>query len=263
MYTQFKQILFISAIALTAASCDKKEDPVVPTTPTPTGPAEMHIMFKNYVGTSEMELDNATYTNQKGETYKISLFNYYISNIKFTKKDGTEYAEPESYHLIQQSSSTSGHFHIEDVPAGEYKSVTFTVGVDEARNTSGAQTGALDPVNGMFWTWNTGYIMAKLEGTSDASTATDKVFRHHIGGFKGEMSGVRTITLDFPATIAVGDKAAGDIVIKTDAAKWFGPDNVISIAEASDIMMPSATSVKIANNYSKMFSITSATTVIE
>ncbi|WP_316930094.1 MbnP family protein, partial [Hymenobacter sp. IS2118] len=42
---------------------------------------------------------------------------------------------------------------LKDIPVGDYQSVSFTVGVDSARNVAGAQTGALDPNNGMFWTW--------------------------------------------------------------------------------------------------------------
>jgi hypothetical protein len=59
----------------------------------------------------------------------------------------------------------------------------FMIGVDSARNNSGAQTGALDPTNGMFWSWSTGYIMAKFEGTSAQSPAAANALKFHIGGF--------------------------------------------------------------------------------
>ena len=52
------------------------------------------------------------------------------------------------------------------MPAGNYNSLSFLLGVDSMHNVSGAQTGALDPANDMFWTWNSGYVMAKMEGAS-------------------------------------------------------------------------------------------------
>jgi hypothetical protein len=47
--------------------------------------------------------------------------------------------------------------------------IRFLLGVDSARNVSGIQTGALDPARGMFWTWNSGYVMAKIEGSSPSA----------------------------------------------------------------------------------------------
>ena len=40
------------------------------------------------------------------------------------------------------------------------------LGVDSLRNVTGVQTGALDPAMDMYWTWNTGYVMAKLEAAA-------------------------------------------------------------------------------------------------
>ena len=38
------------------------------------------------------------------------------------------------------------------------------LGVDSVLNYNGVHEGALDPINGMYWTWQTGYIHCKLEG---------------------------------------------------------------------------------------------------
>jgi hypothetical protein len=57
-------------------------------------------------------------------------------------------------------------FDFINVPAGTYTGMYLTMGVDSARNVSGAQEGALDPANGMFWSWTSGYIMIKAEGLS-------------------------------------------------------------------------------------------------
>src|SRR5690606_605399 len=109
-------------------------------------------------------------------------FNYWITNIRLTRSDGTEFREEESYRLIRGDKQATTHFHIPEVPAGTYTGIKFMIGVDVPRNTSGAQTGALDPaVNGdMFWSWSTGYIQAKLEGTSPQSSDTvNSSFQYH------------------------------------------------------------------------------------
>ncbi len=257
---KFKTLAIVSLFALATISCNKKDDP----DPVDTNqPAEMGFTFKNVVGIDPLVLGtNNQYFNASNEQYQVTTFNYYISNIKLVKKDGTTYDEPESYHLVQESTPSSKHFHLEDIPYGEYTGVQFLIGVDEARNTAGAQTGALDPQNGMFWDWNSGYIMAKMEGISSASTAADGTFRYHIGGFSGDNNVLRTVKMDFPSSLVIGSGSVGELEIKADAAKWFTPNN-ISIAATNSIMMPGPTARKIADNYAKMFSINTATVTIE
>jgi hypothetical protein len=72
------------------------------------------------------------------------------------------------------------------------------LGVDSIRNVSGIQTGALDPLKGMFWTWNSGYVMAKLEGSSESSNSAGNRFTYHIGGFRPGMNVLKTIDLIIP-----------------------------------------------------------------
>lgn len=261
MNNYLKSALLLLSISAVAVSCKKKKDPE-PVTPTVTS-AEVHMNFKNYAGNDALQLNSGTYTTAQGESITISKFNYYISNIKLTATDGSVYTEPESYHLMQQEKLGSLHFHLEEVPLKTYNKVTFMVGVDEARNTSGAQTGDLDPVNGMFWTWNTGYIMAKMEGTSPQSTdTTNHSYKLHIGGFKGDYNAVKEVTLTFPTPVTLAAGSSGELVIKADALKWFAP-SAIKLSEGSEIMIPSARSKSIADNYAQMFTLQSAVQVTE
>src|SRR5690606_18580217 len=72
---------------------------------------------------------------------------------------------------------------IDNVPAGYYVEIQYTMGVDSEKNVSGAQVGALSLSNGMFWDWNSGYIMLKAEGYSPQ--AENNGFAFHLGGFSG------------------------------------------------------------------------------
>jgi hypothetical protein len=256
---KFKTLAAVALFSLAVASCNKKDDP----DPVDENkPAEMGFTFKHVVGIDPLVLGtNNQYFNDLNEQFQVTTFKYYVSNVKLIKKDGTSYAEPESYHLLNEATAASKHFHLEDIPYGEYTGIEFLVGVDEARNTTGAQTGALDPANDMFWSWTTGYIMAKLEGLSSSSTQTDNKFRYHIGGFTGDNNGIRTIKLNFASNMVISSGAVGEVEMKADVKKWFGSN--LSIASTSDVMMVGPTSRKIADNYAQMFSITSSSVVIE
>lgn len=245
--------LVLSGIAL--AGCKKPVEAPIIVDPQPSN--EFHFNFDNYFGDAELDMNGATYTTAMNEQITVSTFNYWVSNIKLIKSDGSEFAEEESYRLIRGDKSGTHHFHVENVTRGTYTGIKFTIGVDVARNTSGAQTGALDPTtNGdMYWDWNTGYIQAKLEGTSPQSTATNNMFRYHIGGTAANFETPQEVTLTFPQEVLLGEKA-GSAKIKVDLAKWFPTPE--PIATTPTMMAPGANALKVAQGYVDMFSITSA-----
>ena len=115
--------------------------------------------FKNMVKADSMVLNSSNYTNGFGEQFTISKFKYYISHAMLKNAAGA--ASDEGYYLIDASNAGSMSFSFE-VPVDIYSSVAFLLGVDSTHNVSGAQTGALDPLNDMFCTWNSVYIMAKM-----------------------------------------------------------------------------------------------------
>ena len=243
--------LLVAGIAITG--CKKPVENEVTTPKT----NEFHFNFDNYFGDTELKLNTETYTTAQSEEIKITAFDYWVTNMKFVNSDGTEYAEPESYRLLRGDKHATHHFHVASVPAGTYTAVKFLIGVDKARNTSGAQTGALDPTeNGdMFWSWNTGYIQAKLEGTSPQATSKDNIFRYHIGGVKDGIETPQEVTLTFPQPVVIGDQA-GTAKVKVDVAKWF--PTPMSIAMMPEMMHPNEMAYNIAKGYVDMFSITSA-----
>lgn len=190
------------------------------------------------------------YKNGSGESFKISKFSFYISQPELVKRTGEPSTENRNYHLIDLYDLASQTFST-DMKKGVYDSIRFTIGVDSTHNVSGAQTGALDPVNGMFWTWNTGYIFAKLEGRSPESTAPNQRITYHIGGFKTGENAIRTISI--PLSIDV-EKTA-EIMLSADLSYWFDGKEQIQIAKHPSIMSPGPVAVKFADNYAQMFTI--------
>ncbi|MEP6628627.1 MAG: MbnP family protein, partial [Ginsengibacter sp.] len=141
----------------------------------------LKVTFVNTANGKVITLRDSVYKNAFGEEYSINKLKYYISN--FSVPGSGIAFEMDPYHLINASEESNNSFEISLSP-GKYKSISFLLGVDSARNCSGAQSGALDPTNDMFWTWNSGYVMFKLEGTSAASKADLQRIEHHIGGYK-------------------------------------------------------------------------------
>ena len=182
----------------------------------PSG-GKLTVVFDHYVGDQLLQLDTATYTNALGQPFTITKFKYYIGNIRLRKAGGDVVAF-DDYHLIDEEEAPSKKISL-DIPAGEYNGIDLIVGVDSLHNCSGAQSGALDPVNAMFWAWNTGYIFLKLEGKSPASSSPGHVFEYHIGGYKQPANCIRHVSLSFAQPFTMENAGSKELHLKADAAE--------------------------------------------
>ena len=252
-----KNILFISglltmAVLLSVSSCKKKDPPVTTTTP---DSGKVKLEFFNNVGGSSLNLNNQWYINENGDSFTVSKFNYYISNVVLTGPGGASYTESDSYHLLQATDNSSLSFDMTGIPAGGYDSIAFMVGVDDFHNTSGAQTGALDPINGMFWDWHTGYIMLKLEGNSPKSPATNGLIAFHCGGFGNRNTAIRNYKIALPNAITVSKNGIPHIHLQADVLALFKSPNKIDFSQMYLLMTTGTNEKMLADNYANMFTI--------
>lgn len=205
------------------------------------------IQFINTVGSSPISFDSS-YTNSSGETFTIQKLKYYISHIELMNENETEKFDND-YFLIDATDETSQSITLK-TKLNHITAIHFMIGVDSIKNTTGIQSGSLDPLNGMFWTWNTGYIMAKLEGASPQANTPAHRFTYDVGGYQQNENSVRFVTLQLNSAAA-----NNNIYIKADVLKWFYHQHVISIAATPVCHQPGALAMRIADNYSGMFSV--------
>ncbi len=182
---------FAAAIVVaTLSSCEKE--------PTSTdGDFQIEMEYVWAMSGAPFTMNTMLHHPMTGDSLKFTTFKHYLSNVKLHHVDGTVWEAEESYHLVDLSDPNSLVLDFTGVPAGEYTSLEITFGVDSLRNVSGVQTGALDPANNMFWSWNSGYIMIKAEGESPNSPTG--AFAYHLGGFTGPDATVLTKELTFPS----------------------------------------------------------------
>jgi hypothetical protein len=254
------RILLIALIASTTilTSCKKDEEPEVTTPKEPT--AEVGIFkveFEHAFDTADFAL-NTAYSNAAGEEIKWTRFDYYISNIQLVKTDGTVWSQPDSYYLVKSGDDASKLISISDVPKAEYTDIRFCIGVDSTRNVSGAQTGALDPANDMFWSWNTGYIYIKSEGTSPQSSSGSENFEYHIGGYRTDngSNALKTLSFNVGSTaMSVRPGSAPQIHMRVDISKFFNGESGdnLSVATLPTLHMPGANAVSMAERFKHAF----------
>jgi hypothetical protein len=232
----------------------KKEDITPDPVPNPNPvTSSMVIKFDHVWGPNRTSwrLNEMRVHPSTGDTSTFTVLNYYISNVRLRKADGSEYVQPESYHLVRlQPNAGLADLKLNNVPVGDYTAITYTIGVDSTRNVSGVQEGALSPSNGMFWSWNTGYIFVKAEGTTPH--AVNGNFRYHIGGFSGANNAIRTVTHTFNGgTLRVRQNAEPSLHMFVNVARfWHGG---IRLSSVNNVHMPGANAVLLADNFRDAF----------
>lgn len=241
-----------------------KKDDTSDIQPGDTGSLELE--FDNVVGAEDLALNNKTYINGSGENYTVSGLTYFISNIKLKTEDGTEYvmSSEESYFLINEADESSHVVELEGVPAANYTSFTFNVGVDSPKAFSplSERTGVLDPAgaaSGMYRSQDDGYIFFKLDGTSPASPENGEIISYQIGGYSGTTgNNLKTVTVNAPsgtsAKVRKNKTTSPEVHLFADVAKIFDGVTQINIA-TNPVIEFSGISADVANNYATMFSV--------
>lgn len=178
----------------------------------------------------------------KKDSIEIETFKFYISDLKLKLNDQLVYENKHLFKLIDLSedsvftASTYVPSHL------LFNSISFSIGVDSSTNKEGIHSGDLDPTKGMYWTWQSGYINLKLEGTSPLCPTRHHKFQYHIGGFK---EGVYPIqTLIYPAS----NKYMKDIYIELD--KFF---STIDLTKENTVMIPGKQAVELSKKMKLAF----------
>lgn len=240
----------MALVLLALAAC--KKDKIEPTDSTSAGTDNVLLKIEHtWQDSLEFQLNTDLVNPLTGDSLNFSTFKYYISNIKLKKSDGTWWVQPNSYFLLDLSTGSTPSVQLSGVPTGEYTDISYTLGVDSLRNVSGAQDGALSPSLGMFWSWNSGYIMLKAEGTSpDAGMGGS--FAFHLGGFSGANNVVTTKSHTFTGN-SLSVTGNGHCQIHLSAAPETLWQTSGSVSGTSMIHMPGAAAKTMADDFYASF----------
>lgn len=141
------------------------------------------IQFCPTLNNAPLTLNSWTYIPSMDDSVKLYTLKCYITNLIIQFEDSSYYSQADSYHLINMSDTSSLRLNLKDIPQKEIASISFIIGTDSTLNTSGILDGDLDPIKGMYWTWTSGYVNFKVEGSCMKCKSRNKEFKYHIGGY--------------------------------------------------------------------------------
>ena len=253
--------LAIVTLSMSLFSCSSDDN-----NETITGNGKITLKFDNSYGANDLILNTQGNTTSNNEVLKINLVKYIVSNVVFTKADGTTFPYPKnkSYFIADESTAAGQQFQLADIPAGDYTKVKFGIGVDEEQWKLGAAGQgdflAKADAAGMMWSWAAGYKFLAFEGTFTSSTVTTATpFMIHTGK-TGTDYNYTEVTLDLPTKALVRTNITPAVHIITDLSKIIDGKNKIKLSDNNmggmgAMIMGGANLPLITQNISAMFRV--------
>ena len=108
------------------------------------------------------------YQSEGGESFSITRVSYLLSDFALQRNDGS-WLELTNAVAWLDLGGNRDTFRLENVPAGDYRALHFSLGLgtnlNHADTTQFPARHPLNPnFNGLYWSWQGGYIFLALEG---------------------------------------------------------------------------------------------------
>ena len=179
------------------------------------------------------------YLTQNNDSISFSILKIYFSDFRFKDKISGRITSIDTL-IFYDLADSSTHSFFNNLNLSNYESVAFTLGLDSSKNVSGELENAYDPLLGMYWAWNTGYINLKIMGESSAVPTNSHEFEFHLGGYRSPFATAQTIQVDL-----------NDQYIYFDVEKLFSES--INLTKNHHIMLPCKDAFLISQGLSACF----------
>lgn len=199
----------------------------------------VNIMYNN----EKLILGKNYFSEALNDSISFSKVQFYISNIQYYKEDALVHTVSKKNFLIDLSNTESQMLSGIDLKEVSFDKIKFDVGIDSVTNCSGAYGGDLDPTNGMYWTWQSGYINFKLEGKTKSGLGAQNNFTFHIGGYSYPNNSFRTIEL-----FSKGGNSSIDVSIDQFI-------DTVNLSETRVVMSPGKKAMDVADLLPSIFDL--------
>lgn len=151
-------------------------------------------------------------TGANGDSLVFSALRFYLGAFEWRAGGQVVYRDA-AYHLVDLEEPASLHLSFPPAAPPAFDTLVFCIGVDSLTTMAGAMGGDLDPVKGMFWTWQSGYIHLKAEGKATGCPARGGNFEFHLGGYSAPFQTVQRV--------AVPIRRTGPVLLDFDLGPFF------------------------------------------
>ena len=190
----------------------------------PSGHIKLNFSF--VVDNDSLRLDTCMYRNAAGNLYEVNDVQFFISHVRLESSSGemVEIADNQGIHYTDiRIPGTLSWSIADELPAEEYKSITFVFGLEGEQNSTGYFPNP--PENNMSWpdVLGGGYHYMKINGRWIDGSGVRQPFNLHSGKIatdSGFADNTFTVTLPL-SQFAVGKNSSADLTLQMNVNAWF------------------------------------------
>ncbi len=190
----------------------------------PSGLIKLNFSF--VVDNDSLRLDTCMYRNAAGNLYEVNDVQFFISHVRLETTSGeiVEIVDNQGIHYTDiRIPGTLSWSIADELPAEEYKSITFVFGLEGAQNSTGFFPNP--PENNMSWpdVLGGGYHYMKINGRWIDGSGVRQPFNLHSGKIatdNGFADNTFTVTLPL-SQFAVGKNSSADLTLQMNVNAWF------------------------------------------
>ena len=185
---------------------------------------------------------NQVISDDSIDSLQLNTLRFYLNNVELSYQGKQVWTSGKEHFLVDAMDDSRRSIELL-LPEGlEYDELSFVVGVDSSLQVNGAHSGVLDPIQGMYWTWQSGYIHWKLEAEAKIGGKREAI-TWHVGGYRQPFNTLRRVSL--PVVSGRTHMKIGIDVFSLLAAKQTDIDYTI--------MSPSKQAVHLADQFQNAF----------
>lgn len=201
------------------------------------------LNFNSLVNNKDtLELEKRYYFKSIQDSLQVDVLKFYITDIKFIKDETILASVHKKHFLINFEDILSKRIKTQISDTLKFNKIRFNIGIDSITNVSGVCGQDLDPTNGMYWTWNSGYINCKLEGSSNKFKTRKNRYTFHLGGYMSPFISMQTITLEVTQNKEI------EILINID--DFFSN---LDVTKYHTILSPNRKAIVVSKHFSTVF----------
>lgn len=124
--------------------------------------------------------------------FVITAFKFYVGGVSVSHAKNAKYIKVSAVQLIDLSKSNSLEIPLQLRSHIKVDSFVMMIGIDSITHRT-AYSNDLDPVNSMYWAWQSGFIQLKIEGQWILNNNLINAVEWHLGGYRWPNSTARRV----------------------------------------------------------------------
>jgi hypothetical protein len=155
---------------------------------------EVSVQFVQCWKDGQVITANQIIADSSIDSLQLNTLRFYLHKVELSFEGKQVWTPSNEHFLVDVMDDKRASLELTLPDNLMYDELSFVVGVDSSLQVNGAHSGVLDAMEGMYWTWQSGYIHWKLEAEAKTGGKREAI-TWHVGGYRQPFNTLRRVSL--------------------------------------------------------------------